>query len=55
MKALDVLPYHTMGESKYRELGIRYPLEGMPALDKSEAERAKLHILEGVKEARRSK
>ena len=55
VKALDVLPYHTMGVSKYRELGIRYPLEGMPALDKSEAEMAKLHILEGVKEARRSK
>ena len=55
VKVLDVLPYHTMGESKYRELGIRYPLEGMPALDKSEAEQAKMHILEGIKEARRSK
>ena len=55
VRVLDVLPYHTMGESKYRELGIRYPLEGMPALDKSEAEQAKMHILEGIKEARRSK
>ena len=55
VKALDVLPYHAMGESKYRELGIKYPLEGMPALDKSEAQKAKVHILEGIREARRSK
>lgn len=55
VKVLDVLPYHTMGESKYRELGIRYPLEGMPALDSSEAEKAKIHILEGIKEVRKSK
>ena len=55
VKALDVLPYHAMGEAKYRELGIRYPLEGMPALEKSEAEMAKLHILEGIREVRRHK
>ena len=55
VKALDVLPYHAMGESKYLELGIRYPLEGMPALDNSQAEKAKMHILEGIKEVRRSK
>ena len=55
VKALDVLPYHAMGEVKYRELGIRYPLEGMPALDKSEAQKAKTHILEGIIEARRHK
>ena len=55
VKVLDVLPYHTMGESKYRELGIRYPLEGMPALDSSEAEKAKMHILEGIKEVRKNK
>lgn len=30
---LDVLPYHTMGEKKYQELGIAYPLEGVPAMD----------------------
>ena len=55
VKALDVLPYHAMGESKYRELGIKYPLDGMSALDKSEAQKAKEYILEGVKEARRNK
>lgn len=30
---LDVLPYHTMGEKKYQELGIPYPLKGVPAMD----------------------
>ena len=52
LKALDVLPYHNMGEAKYRELGLDYPLRGMPNLDKSAAERAKAHILDGIKEVR---
>ena len=55
VKALDVLPYHSMGEGKYRELGIDYPLAGMQALDKSDAQRAKEFILEGIREARRNK
>ncbi len=55
VKALDVLPYHAMGESKYREIGIEYPLSGMPALDKAEAEVAKRHILVGIREARSKK
>ena len=55
VKALDVLPYHAMGEAKYRELGIEYPLSGMPALDKSEAEIAKRYILDGVREVRNKK
>ena len=55
VKALDVLPYHAMGEVKYQALGIEYPLAGMPALEKSEAEKAKLHIIEGIREARRHK
>lgn len=30
---LDVLPYHTMGHAKYEQLGIAYPLEGVPAME----------------------
>lgn len=52
VKALDVLPYHSMGVSKYHELNIKYPLEGMPALDKSEAIRAKSIIIDGIKKTR---
>ena len=54
-KALDVLPYHSMGEKKYAELGIDYPLLGMESLDKSEAQKAKNYILEGIREVRRNK
>ena len=55
LKALDVLPYHDMGKEKYKELGIPYPLEAMPSLDKSEALKAKGYILEGIGEARKKK
>ena len=52
VKALDVLPYHTMGVSKYKELGIDYPLGDMPALPFEKAVEAKKHILEGIKKTR---
>ena len=52
LKGLDVLPYHTMGVNKYKELGIPYKLEGVSALSKSEAQRAKEYILYGIKKAR---
>ncbi len=53
VKALDVLPYHSLGESKYRELGIDYPLRGMPALGEKEAAKAKSHILAGIRESKK--
>ena len=49
VKALDVLPYHSMGESKYKELGIEYRLAGLKSLEKSKAVEAKKHILEGIR------
>ena len=52
LKALDVLPYHTMGVHKYKELGISYPLDGIPPLSLQDAEKAKEHILEGIKNVR---
>ena len=55
LKALDVLPYHTMGVNKYKEMGISYPLEGMPSLPKSAAIEAKKHIIAGIKEVRNVK
>ncbi|MGN1403841.1 MAG: pyruvate formate-lyase-activating protein [Ruminococcus sp.] len=50
LKALDVLPYHTMGEVKYENLGIDYPLKGVPAATKEQAVHAKNVIFEGIKE-----
>lgn len=55
LRALDVLPYHTLGAHKYKELGIPYPLENLPSLKKEEAEKAKLKILEGIYEVRKKK
>ena len=52
VKALDVLPYHTMGASKYKELGIKYRLENTPALTRSDAEKAKAIILDGIRNVR---
>ena len=52
LRALDVLPYHTMGVNKYKELGMEYPLEGLEALPKEKAEQARHYILEGVRETR---
>lgn len=50
LKALDVLPYHTMGEVKYENLGIDYPLKGVPAATKEQAVHAKNVIFDGIKE-----
>ena len=52
VKALDVLPYHTMGVSKYKDLGIKYRLENTLALSKSDAAKAKTIILEGIRKIR---
>ena len=45
VQALDVLPYHIMGVSKYRELDIPYPLEGVEPATKKQAMTAKQIIL----------
>ncbi len=50
LKALDVLPYHTMGIVKYEQLGMEYPLEGVEPATKEQAVWAKNIIFEGLKE-----
>lgn len=52
LKALDVLPYHTMGETKYQKLGIPYKLKGVPAMDKEKVIEKKQVILEGIRKRR---
>ena len=49
IKALDVLPYHTLGEVKYERLGIPFPLKGVKAATKDDAVRARDIILKGMK------
>ncbi len=48
LRALDVLPYHTMGESKYEQMGVPYPLKNVPATSKEKAMAAKNIILRGI-------
>ena len=52
VKALDVLPYHVMGVSKYKELGISYPLDGVPAATPQQAADARQIILKAYRAAR---
>lgn len=55
VKALDVLPYHTMGKAKYDELGIKYLLEGVEPMSKEGALKARAVILDGMRSARNIK
>ena len=52
LKALDVLPYHTMGASKYEKLGIEYKLKGVPPMDKDKLIEKKQAIRDGIKKRR---
>lgn len=52
IKALDVLPYHSMGEEKYKLINIDYPLKDVPETTISEAIKAKEIILKGIKDYR---
>ena len=53
LKGLDVLPYHTMGQAKYKALGIPYPLEGTPAMEAEAAKQARQTMLRSLQAARR--
>ena len=46
---LEVLPYHSMAVVKYENLGIDYPLAGVPQLTKDEAAEAEQIILAAMK------
>lgn len=48
VEKVEILPYHTMGVSKYKELGIEYPLDGIDTPSKEQIEMANT-ILKGEK------
>lgn len=54
VKALDVLPYHTMGKVKYDNLGIPYPLDAVEPLEKADAIKAREIILNGIRKSRKN-
>lgn len=53
LKALDILPYHTMGKVKYDKLGVEYKLKDIPAMDKNKVIEKKKIVLDGIKARRR--
>ena len=53
VQAIDVLPYHTLGLEKYRNLQKEYPLEGVQALSPRALRKAKKAVLLGVRDVRR--
>lgn len=53
LKALDALPYHTMGETKYKKLGMEYKLKGVPAMKKDKLLQKKEVILDGIRARRK--
>lgn len=55
VKALDVLPYHVMGVSKYEQLGMPYPLEGVASATGEQAAAAKAAIMRGIRDIRAKK
>lgn len=52
VKALEVLPYHTMGVSKYEQLNLPYPLEGIEPATKMQVAEARKIILESYRQNR---
>ena len=40
IEKIEVLPYHTLGKAKYENLGIDYPLEGIPEANSDMAKNA---------------
>lgn len=52
LKALDALPYHTMGEVKYTKLGKEYRLKGIPAMNQNDLLIKKQVILDGIRKVR---
>lgn len=50
LRAIDVLPYHTLGKAKYDTLGIPYRLKDTPPATKQQAAQARDIIFRGVKQ-----
>lgn len=48
VEKVELLPYHTFGVHKYNELGIKYKLDGVPAMDKEKCKILEDMLKEGL-------
>ena len=49
IEKVELLPYHTLGVNKYKELNIKYKLEGISDMDKNKCEMLEKKLKEGLK------
>ena len=49
IEKVELLPYHILGVHKYKDLGIKYPLEGLPDMDKDKCKKLEDMLKEGLK------
>ncbi len=54
IKALDFIPYHRMGENKYKELNLVYPLKDVPATSNDQVAYALKQAIIGIKAGKRN-
>lgn len=55
LQAVEVLPYHTMGISKYEKMGLKYRLDGVPEMEKKRAAQLRQRIIDGIRSRRNIK
>ena len=45
VEKVELLPYHTLAMDKYKNLGMKYSLEGIEAMDKDKCRELEKYVL----------